>query len=414
LCVLTLSACTLPNVQRAAPTPAVPIDLPLRTQAQLRDFDLAVKAVRDQYIDANAAGAGWQSAINRTREQVAQGLDDQDYVDVLTQLLAALNDADLSVARSITSTQSLTSPANASTTSAITSSFSDIGIIAGMPDPGRDRVLVLAVYPNSPAEKGGLKAHDAITRIDDAPMTYAARDTILARLRGESGSSVRLRVRSPGQAERDVILQRAPINAVSAMLSKRIPNTNIGYIRPDPTDGAAMRIFVTEALRDLSAQQTLDGLVLDLRTVQRADFPSTDLLGLFANAQIGTLVDRSGKTKIEVSGKNIAGSQNMPLVVMVSDQTRGVAESFAGILQDLGRARIVGTRTPGRVAVVLPLTLPNTRVQLLIPSGEYRGVKDSSWYKKGIQPDVPSDLTWEQFTDEDDTQLKQAVQALNR
>jgi hypothetical protein len=58
--------------------------------------------------------------------------------------------------------------------------------------------------------------------------------------------------------------------------------------------------------------------------------------------------------------------------------------------------------------------LPNTGAQILIPAGEYRGVKDQSWYRRGVTPDITSDKGWEDFTDEGDPQIQQAVKALTK
>src|ERR671926_532276 len=93
--VALLSACTLPGLQRAEPTAAIPIDLPLATQAQLRDFDLAVKAVRDGYIDPKAVGNNWQPTVASYRDKVAKGMDDSKFFDTLEELLATVNDDDL-------------------------------------------------------------------------------------------------------------------------------------------------------------------------------------------------------------------------------------------------------------------------------------------------------------------------------
>jgi carboxyl-terminal processing protease len=408
---LILSACGLPglNLNRAQPTAAIPIDLPLKTQNQLRDFDLATRAIRATYIDTNAVGADWQKTVTSFRERVVKGVDDTQFIDTLNELLDTLNDEDLTL--SAPTAQPTPAP---DATQPVTAAFTGIGVLVALPEPGKNRILLLAVYPDSPAAQAGLKAHDAIIAIDGSPVTFEERATVTSRIRGLNGSKVTLTIQSPGQVARDMIVTRGAIAPGSTLVAKRVQGTNIGYIRPDFTDAEGMRLAVAQGLRELSTPQTLDGLVLDMRTMQNAGFPMADMLGLFANGAVGTFYTRTAKSKLNVTGKNIAGSQELPLVVLVSDQTRGVAESFAGILQDLGRARIAGTQSPGRLAQLLPVALPNSGALLLIPAGEYRGVKDTSWYRHGITPDIRSDLTWEQFTDEDDPQLKQATQALTR
>ena len=372
----------------------------------MSDYDLLVRAVQTQYYADKALGTDWQSAVNTYRSRIVQGVGTSQFYDTLDALLGTLHDDDLVLARP-------RAPASG-VSATVTTTLSGIGVLASLPEPNKDRLLILSVYPQSPAANARLQAHDAIVKVNGQPVTYAQRGSVLASIRGASGTQVRLTVRTPGQAERDVQITRRTITSTVTTDARRITNTNIGYIQPDLSTPDTVRIDLAQSLRDLSNVQTLDGLILDLRTAQSDDFPLNELLALFANGQVGTGYTRSGSGKLVITGRNVAGSQELPLVVMVSDQTRGPAEAFAGILQDLGRARIAGNPTPGRAAISLPLMLPNTGAQLLIPAGEYRGQKNTSWYHSGVRPDITSDQSWESFTDQDDPQLPQAIQALTR
>lgn len=406
ICMLVLSACSSSLLRGPSPTPTTPIDLPIQTLDQLSDYDLLVRAVQAQYYADKALGADWQSAVSTYRNRVVQGVDISQFYDTLDALLGTLHDDDLLLARP----RALAS----GVTTTVTTTLSGIGVLASLPEPNKDRLLILSVYPQSPAAGAQLQAHDAIVKVNGQPVTYAQRGSVLASVRGASGTQVTLTVRTPGKAERDVRITRRGITSTVTADARRIPNTNIGYILPDLNTPDTARIDLAQSLRDLSSVQTLDGLILDLRTAQSDDFPLNELLALFVNGQVGTGYTRSGSGKLIITGRNVAGSQELPLVVMVSDQTRGPAEAFAGILQDLGRARIAGNPTPGRAGISLPLMLPNTGAQLLIPAGEYRGQKNTSWYHSGIKPDITSDQSWESFTDQDDPQLPQAIQALTR
>ncbi|HEY3291973.1 MAG TPA: S41 family peptidase [Anaerolineae bacterium] len=401
-----LSGCSVDSLRRATPTPSVPIDLPIKTQGQLRDFDIATASIQNQYINQKAADA-WISQSNGFRAQVSAGMDDEQFSTMMSVYLGTMKDIDLSFLRP-------PSPTSISSTGTTTSTFSGIGIIAGLPVQNSNRLLVMNVLSGSPAASAGLKPHDSIIQIDGRPVTAEEGAAVLTRLRGPAGSKVTLTVHTPGRADRDIDVTRGAITAQSTFIYHRVTGTNIGYIQPDGASMDGMRAAISSALRDLSSHDTLDGLVLDLRIMQSPDFPVTDLLELFVNGIVGTLQTRTAKTKIEITGKNIAGSQDLPLVILVSDQTRGTAESFAGMLQDLGRARIVGTPTKGRLAIINAITLPNTGAAVLIPAGEYIGIKNTSWYGSGIKPDIPSDKRWEDFTDDDDAQLQQAVKALTR
>jgi C-terminal processing protease CtpA/Prc len=121
---------------------------------------------------------------------------------------------------------------------------------------------------------------------------------------------------------------------------------------------------------------------------------------------------RNEKEPIDIAGKSIGGSQEVPMVVLVSEQTAGQAEAFAGLLQDAGRAQVIGNPTRGLLAQFSPMTLPTSQIQMLIPTGDYVGLKNTSWRGKGVQPNIVSDKAWEEFTADDDPQLQQAIDAL--
>jgi carboxyl-terminal processing protease len=408
--LLTLTSCSgasLSGLFNRRVTPAVPTDLSPKAQAQLRDFDFAVQSLRALYLKSDVVGQDWQKIVDAERERLVKSDgDEQQFVESLQRIVVELKDSDVAL---------LDPPQPVVQQNGAPSPYSGIGVLVDLPKEGRDRILVLTVYSDSPADRAGLKPHDAIVAIEGEPVTFAARDELIPKLRGEAGSKVTVTVRTPGQAAREVTLTRRPVEPNSPIAYKRLPDTNIGYISPNPSDMTTMRSDTADALRDLSNDRNVDGVVLDLRVIRDnagSAFPLDDMLSLFVNGQVGTVQARNAKEKIEIAGKSIAGSQEVPLAVMVSDQTSGQAEAFAGLLQDLGRAQVVGTQTPGNLAQITTMTLPSSRVQLQIPTGEYVGVKNNNWRGKGVTPNVKSEAAWEDFTAEDDPQLKQAVDAV--
>jgi carboxyl-terminal processing protease len=77
----------------------------------------------------------------------------------------------------------------------------------------------------------------------------------------------------------------------------------------------------------------------------------------------------------------------MPLVVLVNGESASASEITSGALQDLKRAKIIGTRTYGKGLVQVPIDLPyNTNVKITtsryyLPSG--RCIQGT-----GIEPDI--------------------------
>ena len=404
------------NLARRPATPAISIDLPARTQAQLRDFDIATRALRDRYIDAKAVNAAWDVKVLEIRKKITERSSEEQFAEVMNELISTLNDPDISF--------SLPTDPNASAPAPSAQSFVGIGVLVDLPRTGKDRVLILSVFDDSPAARAGIKPHDAIVRVGGRPVRAEEGGAVISRIRGEPNSQVVLTIQTPNTPARDVTVTRRAVLSQSATVARKLPGTNYGYILPSPTLAPeALRGDITVALRKLSDEK-LDGLVLDLRVMRDAKFPAIDLLNLFANGYLANQYVRERKgDKLEITGKNVVGSQDLPLVVLVGDLTSGQAETFAGVLQDLGRAKVVGNPTPGNVALIAEVVIPNNGLQLNVPYGEYRGIKDKSWLRKrdadgktlpggGVQPDVKFERTWEEFTDADDPHVQKAIEIL--
>ncbi len=374
----------------------IPADLAPATQAFLRDYDTAVNALRTVYLKQDLVGKEWLNTAAANRDKILKGVQANEFLQILNDTLVAVQDdsVNLQFGQSITTT------------------YPGIGVLIDLPAQDKERLLVLYVFEGSPAEQAGLKAHDAIVQINGEAITKASIGTLLPQLRNSEETPVTILVHTPGEAERELTVTPRPVVRKSSPAVNFLPGTNIGYIAPDPEKFDDMKGQTAEALRTLLNERPLDGLILDLRVIRGNEFPINDMLGLFANGSIGTLKGRSAKTKLEITGKSIAGSQDVRMAILISEQTAGQAEAFAGILQDLGRARIFGKPTPGKVAYITTLNLPNTRLQLNIPSGEYLGVKNISWYQKGVAPDELSDKSWEDFAADKDPQIEQAVKWL--
>jgi carboxyl-terminal processing protease len=130
------------------------------------------------------------------------------------------------------------------------------------------------------------------------------------------------------------------------------------------------------------------GVVLDLRgngggLVTEA----VDLAGVFIEGGPGVTYPRADGSVRALDTPRSGGEVTAPMVVLVDGATASAAEIVAGILQDRGRAVVVGTPTFGKGTVQAPSLSASGTVQertlgrYLLPSG--RGVDE-----QGIAPDV--------------------------
>jgi carboxyl-terminal processing protease len=264
--------------------------------------------------------------------------------------------------------------------------------------PERRLTVILAVFPGSPAEAAGLQPRDAILKVDGNPIINEdgmLQDTV----RGPAGTSVTLTIQTPGQAERQVTVTRQRITgsvSVPYQVLTSPSGLRIGYIFLFGFDDSTIDERVAEDIQAMTAQGPLDGLIIDNRmNGGGASTVVEPILGLFSGGTLGYYVYQDEQRPFSVSSYDINGSQEVPLVVLVGTGTASFGEIFAGVLQDAGRAHIIGTITDGNVEVLWGYDFEDGS-ELWLASETFRPYTHPTldWEATGIIPDeiVPGDF----------------------
>lgn len=238
------------------------------------------------------------------------------------------------------------------------------------------RSMIAEPYEGMPAAEVGLKPGDILLEIDDEDLLGKNNQEVSEMLRGQVGTSFKLKVQRPGQKkpmEFDIVRRsiQLPIIPYYGML-----DNNVGYISLSTFSGNPSKEF-KQAFLDLK-KQGITSLVIDLRN---------NTGGLLDEAvKIANYFLPRGETLVTTKGK-LEQSSNMyktlrepldldiPLAVLVNSVTASSSEILAGSLQDLDRAVIIGNRTFGKglVQTTRPLpyggTIKITTSKYYIPSG---------------------------------------------
>ena len=265
---------------------------------------------------------------------------------------------------------------------------------------GHDYIYIDEPYEGMPAVRYGLKAGDEILRIDGESMKGKASQYVSDHLRGEADTRLTITVRRPGvQDSIDVELVRSTI-AMPAVPYYGMQG-EYGYILLETFTENCSREVMTAVL-DLK-EQGAKGIVLDLRGNGGGLLnEAVEIVGLFVPK--GTkLVETRGKVPMVmtsyVTERNPIDVE-IPLVVMVDDQSASASEIVSGSLQDLDRAVILGARTFGKGLVqttrMLPYngTLKVTTAKYYIPSGRcIQEIDYSNRNEKGQAQHIPDSLT---------------------
>ena len=265
---------------------------------------------------------------------------------------------------------------------------------------GHDYIYIDEPYEGMPAARYGLKAGDEILRINGESMKGKASQYVSDHLRGEADTKLTITVRRPGvQDSVDVQLVRSVITMPAVPYSGMYGD--FGYILLESfTENCSHEVMT--ALLDLK-QQGAKGIVLDLRGNGGGLLnEAIEIVGLFVPK--GTkLVETRGKVPMATGSYETQRNPidlEIPLVVMVDDQSASASEIVSGSLQDLDRAVILGARTFGKGLVqttrMLPYngTLKVTTAKYYIPSGRcIQEIDYSRRNEKGQAQHIPDSLT---------------------
>ena len=266
----------------------------------------------------------------------------------------------------------------------------------GMTINGQKRgLIVLKTFPGSPARVSGIKPGDLITRVNSKSIVGEKADLAVARIKGPIGTYVTLtvtaaphRAKSKAGPPRDIRLRRASIETpvtVGKIVRRGGKRYGVVYLGTFLSDNAdqAVRRDVTYLINHGAR-----GLVLDLRANGGGQLgQAVKVSSLFVKD--GVIVSTDGRKQPHTVFKAIGNpvAPKIPLVVLVDRNSASASEITAGALQDLHRAKIVGTRTFGK-GVFQEVTELESGGALSLTVGEYLLPSGRSINKKGVQPDV--------------------------
>jgi carboxyl-terminal processing protease len=211
---------------------------------------------------------------------------------------------------------------------------------------------IVKVFPDSPAERMELRAGDILLEVDGTPLIGLAMSEILARMRGDMGTVLALRLRRGDEAPFEVRLVRQAVELPTVQAEFLEPGYVLVRIHYFHEDAATT---LDEQLRTLDARSPdgLRGVVLDVR-----DNPggvvdeAVGIADLFLSD--GVIVSTRGRVEEESDDRTArAGSrwESLPVTVLVNGYTASSAEILAAALHDNARATVIGAQTFGKGTV---------------------------------------------------------------
>ena len=272
---------------------------------------------------------------------------------------------------------------------------------------------VSQVTSGSPAEEAGVEPGDVLIRANGSDVTEITLEETKNLVKGEEGTTVELTFLRD-EAEQTRTVERRALTVIPA--EGRMLAGAVGYITIDNFDAGCAE--TVKALVESLKAQGATSLLFDVRNNPGGlKTELTDLLDyLLPEGTIFHTVNYAGEEEIVTSD---ASCVDMPMAVLVNEDSYSAAEYFACALQEYDAAAVVGEQTYGKGYYQVGLQLSDgSCVNLSI--GKYYTPSGESLIDVGVTPDVELELNDEdalslarkQLEPDEDPQVQAALACL--
>jgi carboxyl-terminal processing protease len=338
----------------------------------VESFDHVWTTIRDKHWELRPGGLDWQAVRDELRPRVEGATTLVEAREVMIEMIQRLGQSHFAIIPASVYEELGTDGGDGTT-----------GIVVRVLD---GRALVVAVEDGSPAAGAGVRPGWIVTGVDGKSLAPAIEDlsaefadtlyldlvlasAVMARLGGAVGETVKVelldgrgrkvkrklsRVEQQGQVARVGFMP-----PMKVWIEHRTLEGDLGYIafnmfvdpaRLMPAFNAAMKEFLDA-----------DGLIIDLRGNPGGIIAmGMGMAGWLIDEKdnyLGTMYTRNEEVKIIVFPR--PETYDGPVAILVDGLSGSCSEIFAGGLQDLGRARVFGSRTVGGVLPSAIEQLPN-------------------------------------------------------
>src|ERR1700739_675040 len=273
--------------------------------------------------------------------------------------------------------------------------------------PRENHTVVMSPYVGAPAYNAGLRPGDVIAKVDEKSTDGLTTTEVADLLKGPKGTVVKITVGREGYTDPlvfTVTRDEIPRHSVDIVTMLK---PGIGYMRLNQFNETTDK-EIADALKQLGAS-SLDGLVLDLRGNPGGLLNEAVAVGDMFLEKGQLIVSYHGRSAPERRFYAVRGNQgmNVPIVVLVNNNSASAAEIVSGAIQDHDRGLVVGETTFGKglVQTVQPLSentgLALTTARYYTPSGRLiqRDYKSISLYEYHYERKVPDHPTEVKLTD---------------
>lgn len=281
--------------------------------------------------------------------------------------------------------------------------------------PDSSDIKILNVTKGSPSSVAGVKAGDIIVSVNDSPVADLGTDEAMKALEGEIGEKVKVGILRAGE-NLSFELERKKYTVQT--IESSIVDETVGYIKITGFDNNTDESFIA-VVNDFVGNSAVTSLVLDVRNNSGGLLESVVAMldRLIAEGTLVTSVDKAGNTSSLKTTDN--QSVNLPMAVLVNQNSASASELFACALRDYNKAFLVGTQTYGKGTMQSNIPLKDGSA-IRITTAKFNPPKSENFEGVGLTPDFVEPMEQEkidryyELTYEEDNQLQRAVAELKK
>jgi len=252
-----------------------------------------------------------------------------------------------------------------------------------------DHLEIIKAIPGGPADRARIRGGDKMLAVNDRLVSALGGDQAADLLRGNEGSTVTVVVETPEGTQYRLKMQRARVEIPSIEEARMLDSHHgVGYLKLSNFQKNTPADF-DRSLRILQ-QQGIRHLILDLR-----DNPGGALDAAVAVADRfvsqGTIVSTKGRSLAEnmtYSATAASFAANLPLTVLINENSASASEILAGAIADHKRGTIIGQKSFGKGVVQTILPLTSGRGGIRLTTAEYFSPRGQRVEMQGVTPDL--------------------------
>ena len=273
-----------------------------------------------------------------------------------------------------------------------------------------DKKIVFGnIFSDSPAEKAGIKENDILLEVEKKDISNMQLSEIADIVKGKKGTKVTIKILRDKE-EKEITITRGVVDNIS-VTSEVIEKNNkkIGYLYISVFASNTAKQFKNKLL-DLE-KGNIDSLIIDVRGNSGGYLTTvSEIVSLFIKK--GEPIYRlKTKDKTEIKYDETIDERKYPIVVLADGGSASASELLVSALQEVYKAKIVGTKTFGKGKVQKVTTLSSgavfkyTHQEWLTPNGNYiDGV--------GIEPDIEEKYIYNE--EGKDNQKEKAIEIISK